>query len=177
MAALIFHSENTIREVRRQHLVTKHEIQCIFQNSRWHIHLVVDEHHLGKMTEDLIIGRLKELNFRLCKRFLHRRFAKFKLEEKFHWTAVFQGNKDACKRHAHVLIHVPSCAPMRSAWECLRLRSSIQMEWLRIRGRDEPLFLWFRPIRDSGDSRAVATYITRELTRKGWEHEDVHFSQ
>ena len=82
-----------------------------------------------------------------------------------------QGTRDAGMRHAHVIMHVPASVPMDTPFQRMKVKTAIQTEWLRVRDRDAPLWLWARCIDGSADSKAVATYVSRELTPTLWERE------
>ena len=88
-----------------------------------------------------------------------------------------QGTRDAGTRHAHVIIHVPASVSLDTPFQRMKVKTAIQSEWLRVRDRDAPLWLWARLIDGSADSRSVATYVSRELTPTLWEREDLWFSQ
>ena len=129
------------------------------------------------LRDEVVKAQLRRLNYRLCKRLLHRRFAEFPLDERIHWVGFPQGTRDAGTRHAHVVIHVPASVPMDTPFQRMKVKTAIQTEWLRVRDRDAPLWLWARCIEGSADSKAVATYVSRELTPRLWEREDLWFSQ
>lgn len=155
---------------------TKKDIQSVFRRCSWSFHLIVDSDDVMRMGDHEALNRLKMLNYKLCKWWLPRRFSWLPLDKRFHWAAFFQGTRDAGTRHLHVLLHVPSYVPM-SNLDGLRLRTSIQGIWYRVRDRDGSLWLWKRQIKDCADNRSLATYVSRQLTRASWEAEDVHFSQ
>jgi len=113
----------------------------------------------------------------LCKRLLHRRFSEFPLADRFHWEGFFQGMRVAGTRHLHVLIHVPASIPADTPFERMKVKAAIQTAWLRSGFRTDRIFPWMRFIDGSADSRAVATYVSRELTRSLWEREEFCFSQ
>ena len=129
------------------------------------------------MGDEVVKTQLRKLNYRLCRRLLHRRFAKFPLPARFHWVGVFQGTRDAGTRHLHVLIHIPASVPMDTPFQCMKVKTAIQTAWLRAGFRIDQIFPWARHIDSSADSRAVATYVSRELTPTLWELEELCFSQ
>ena len=125
----------------------------------------------------MVKTQVRELNYRLCRRFLHRRFSKFSLEDRIHWVGFPDGMRDAGTRHAHLLMHIPGSVPMDTAFQRLKVKSGLQTEWLRVSDRYAPFFLWARWIDGCVDNRAVATYVSRELTPRLWEREELWFSQ
>ena len=83
------------------------------------------------MGDEVVKAQLRELNYRLCRRFLHRRFSKFSLEDRIHWVGFPDGMRDAGTRHAHLLMHIPGSVPMDTAFQRLKVKSGLQTEWLR----------------------------------------------
>jgi len=157
--------------------VTKQAIQSTFQQHAWQAHLVVDQGYVTRVGDETVKAQLRRLNYRLCKRLLHRRFAEFPLEDRIHCAIFFQGMRDAGTRHAHVIMRVPASVPVDTPFRRMKLKTAIQTAWLQVRDRDAPLFLWARLIDGSADSKSVATYVSRELTPTLWEREDLWFSQ
>lgn len=149
----------------------------MFRQQNWDIHLVVDPVYVTRAGDEAVKSQLRKLNYLLCKRLLHRRFAEFPLAERFHWVGFFQGLRDAGTRHLHVLMHVPASVPMDTPFERMKVKTAIQTAWLRAGFRTGRIFPWIRYVDGYADSRAVATYVSRELTPTLWEREEFCFSQ
>jgi hypothetical protein len=154
----------------------KEAMQSLIRRHEWAYHLVIPGRDVMRMGDQGALSRMKELNFGLCKRRLGRKFASFPLDERFHWLGIFQGRREFGSRHLHVLLYVPSAVPSSSSFQQLRLSQGIQSMWLRVRDHHSALWLWNRRIDGDADNKAVATYVSRELTGTSWA-EDVHFSQ
>ncbi len=157
--------------------LTKAAVQCLLRNYDWSYHIVIEGRDVMRMGDQATLSRLKELNFGLCKKWLSRKFARLPLEQRFHWVACFQSSREFGDRHLHLLLHVPSSVPADTCVRRLKFSQSLQGAWLRVRDRSAVPWLWHRRIEDAADNKAVATYVSRELTRTTWEAEDVHFSQ
>jgi hypothetical protein len=158
-------------------LVTKEAIQSLLRQQDWGVHLVLEPAYVMSVGDHAALAQLRRINFGLCKRFLHRRFAKHHLAERFHWVACFQGTRDAGTRHLHVLFYVPARVSTATPFQRMKLLTAMQTLWLRVKARHYPVFVWARCIGDPADSRAVATYVSRQLTPRPWELEAVRFSQ
>ena len=157
--------------------VTKNDIQSIFRATDWQLHIIIDPGYVTRVGDEVIQAQLRELNYRLCKRLLHRRFAKFPLDDRIHWVGFPDGMRDAGTRHAHLLMHIPPSVSMGTDFQRLKVKSRLQSEWLRVSDRYDPYFLWARWIDGCADNWAVATYVSRELTPRLWELEELWFSQ
>jgi hypothetical protein len=57
-----------------------------------------DHWFVASVGERPLLAKLDKLNFNLCRVLLHRRFAKFPRDERFHAAAFFQGFWDAPPR-------------------------------------------------------------------------------
>jgi hypothetical protein len=159
-----------MRDLRRD------AIQDVFRAYPWTFHLVLGPGDVMRLGDRNAISKMKELNYRLCKRWL-RRFSRLPLDKRFHWAAFFQGSRELDDRHLHVLLYVPASVPFGTPMERLKVKYSIEDALRRVTDRDCTPELWKRRIKDDADNKAAATYVSRELTRASWETEDVHFSQ
>jgi hypothetical protein len=65
---------------------------------------------------------------------------------------------------------------MDTPFDRMKVKTAIETAWIQVREGDA-LFPWVRCIDGSADSKAVATYVSRELTPTLWEREDLWFSQ
>lgn len=156
---------------------TKHDIQDWLRGEPWAFHLVIEPADLRCASDDRALRALRRMNYLLCKALVGRYFHKKPLAERVHWTAFFQGTRDASDRHVHVLIHVPEQLRPTTAFAELKLKSTIQTAWLNARDRIGPPLIWVRAIKDESDSRSVATYVSRDCSIAAWNEKDVHFSQ
>lgn len=156
--------------------IDKKDIQYWLRTIPWCFHLVLDEQHLKITSDENALRTLRKLNFLLCKHMLGRRFCKYPIEHRFHWTGFFQGSRDAGTRHLHILLHVPGTVRSVTPFERLRLRAAITSAWLKVKRRDETPFLWARSIADANDNAAVATYVSRYCSAANWNAGEVHFS-
>lgn len=162
--------------------VDKSDYQEFLRAYPWHYHIVLDEHLLKKVSDKRALELLRRMCFFLCKRYLHRSFSKRPLEERFHWMAVFQGNRLYQSRHVHVLLYVPpGLWKEMKVLRRLRVNGAIESAWIAgrwaMRIKDGPLFVWKRFISDEQDNRAAATYVTRLVSPSGWNEAEVYFSQ
>ena len=156
-------------------MIKKHNIQFALRDCDWHIHMVMDANFVRRTTEIGCLENMRKLNFGLCKDLLPRRFAEFELDERFHWVAVFQGSHDALNRHGHFLLHVPTAINVEQPLQRIRLNAAIGKYWAGLRWGNGSLLPWYRYVEDLADNNAVATYVSRDLTRQAWE-KDVYFS-
>jgi hypothetical protein len=133
---------------------------------------------LSKVSDKRALDALRRTNYQLCKQFLRRRFSNKPLEERFHWIAFFQGQRDAGTRHLHVLFYVPAAQRPKTPFENLKMQSAIQAAWLQAREGARPVFPWIRTIQGESDNASVATYVSRYCLPVEWNNcGDVHFSQ
>jgi hypothetical protein len=156
--------------------LSKHDIQDWLRGNPWTFHLVIDPADLRRASDDRALKALRIMNYELCRQLLGRYFRQMQLDERFHWVGFFQGSRDAGTRHLHVLIHVPERLRPSTPFAALKLKSAIQTAWLCARDRVGPPLIWVRAIQDDGDSRSVATYVSRHCSVAAWNEKDVHFS-
>ncbi len=157
--------------------LAKGDIQEWLRGVPWTLHLVLSASDLRSCSDERALNALRKMNYRLCRRLLHRRFSEKPLEQRFHWIAFAQGQRDAATRHLHVLIHSPESVRPTSPFGMMKLTTAVQSAWLSERDSLGPLLPWVRAINGAGDSRSVATYVSRYCSTAAWNGEDVHFSQ
>ena len=156
--------------------MTKTHIQTWLREIPWALHLVLSPTDLKFSSDERALAALRKMNFFLCKRYLRRRFSKSCLEHRFHWIAFFQGTREAGNRHLHVLIYVPTGLRPATPFEEMKLKTMVRGAWLCAREGCGSLFPWVRAIQDGGDSRRVATYVSRYCSMTSWNEQDVRFS-
>jgi hypothetical protein len=157
--------------------VSKQDIQDWLRGKPWAFHLIIDPADLRRASDDRVLKALRKMNYLLCKELVGRRFERKQRDERVHWVAFFQGSRDSGTRHLHVLLHLPERLQPQAAFAALKLKSAIQTAWLYARDRMGPPLIWARAIQDDGDSRSVATYVSRYCSVATWNEKDVHFSQ
>jgi len=154
----------------------KSDLQDWLRSIPWSHHIVIDPNQLRRWSNERALRSLKKMNYHICKRLLHRRFAMAPLDERFHWIAFYQGDRTAGTLHLHILLHTPVSMRPSSAFEGMKLSSALHTAWLS--GRDGgPLWPWMRVIREEGDSRSAATYVSRLCSASSWNDQGVQFSQ
>jgi len=155
--------------------VLKKDIQTFLRNWRWHLHFGLDAATVMPHLDSELTGSLNRLNFRLCKRFLHRKFSEDPVDRRIHSVALFQGTRAARTRHLHVLIHIPPHIDWNANF-ARRVRQAVQTEWLGVRPPKAPPFAWCNSLPEGADSNAAATYVSRHLNSALWEGDEVYFS-
>lgn len=156
---------------------TKHDVQDWLRGIPWAFHLVIEPAELRCASDGRALKALRSMNYLLCRRLQGRYFSKKPRDERIHWAAFFQGNRDAGDRHLHVLIHTPEHLRPATAFAALKLKSAIQTAWLCARDGIGPPLIWVRSIQDNSDNRSVATYVSRYCSVAAWNEKDVvHFS-
>lgn len=153
---------------------SKRVIQDWLRAHPWGLHVVLESEVVQPTSDACILNRLKKANYLLCKRFLHRRFSKRPLEQRFHYIAFFQGHRDAGTRHVHVLVHIPQCVRPANSIQQFKLRSAVQTAWLA--ASDKVYFPWVRAIKDVADSCGAATYVSRYCSFAYFTGGDIQFS-
>lgn len=147
----------------------KRDLQRWLREIPWAIHLVVSEHELARCGDAAALESLRRTNYAMCKRFLPRRFARLPVQERFHWAAVFHGDKLSGTRHLHLLFYAPPKHKPMDEKEAHELQCALQEEWLASRLPGTPTAPWTRPVLSEADNKSVATYVSRFSAKAGWE--------